>query len=213
MTGWKMRHLGSTNATGNLTPEQIVEGVKEGLWDATDEVQSPVETTWTTLELHPQFQEVMAELEPEDRLTHDEEARLDMNPLIDVALVLLIFFILTTTYEEMRKELPSPPPSPKSQKAAPLTQQELDQIVIRSSVVMESGKPVYRIADEVIEEGNLQERLERAIKERDGKIRKLAVEIGPGVPWRSFIALQDAATGAQIDETIIVRRAEAAKNP
>ena len=33
-----------------------------------------------------------------------------MNPLIDVALVLLIFFILTTTYEELRKEFLPPEP-------------------------------------------------------------------------------------------------------
>src|SRR5689334_19971473 len=124
MSGWKMRHLGATEFTGDLTPEKIVEGVKEGVWDSTDEVQSPTGKDWTTLELHPQFQEVMAELEPEDHLTHDEEARLDMNPLIDVALVLLIFFILTTTYEELRKELPSPPPTPKGDKKSAVMQEE-----------------------------------------------------------------------------------------
>lgn len=213
MTGWKMRHLGATEVTGDLTIERIVEGVKEGVWDPADEVQSPSGTTWTALEMHPQFEEVMAELVPEDRLAHDEEARLDMNPLIDVALVLLIFFILTTTYEEMRKELPPPPPTPKNQKSAAIAEKDLNQIVIRSSVFLEGGNPVYRIAEEVVAEDKLQERLEKAIQERDGKIRKLAVEIGPGVPWRSFIALQDAATGAKIDETIrIVRPSEVNKN-
>ena len=38
-----------------------------------------------------------------------DETRLDMNPLIDVALVLLIFFILTTTYESLRRAIDLPP--------------------------------------------------------------------------------------------------------
>ena len=41
-----------------------------------------------------------------------------MNPLIDVALVLLIFFILTTTYETVRKVLDMPARAGRATSAA-----------------------------------------------------------------------------------------------
>jgi biopolymer transport protein ExbD len=203
MTTWKIRHLGSEQVYSDLTPEQIIEGVKEGIWDPSDEVQAASESRWTTMDLHPQFREALADIEVDEPLTHEEEARLDMNPLIDVALVLLIFFMLTTSYEEMRKELPTTPPNQKGQ-AASVTQEQLNQIVIRATVMMENGQIVFRLDDEPVEESRLQKKLTELIESTGRK--KLAVEVGPNVPWKNFIALQDAATGAKIEETIRIIR-------
>ena len=35
---WKIRHEGSPKSMEGLTPAQVVEGLQDGLWEATDEV-------------------------------------------------------------------------------------------------------------------------------------------------------------------------------
>ena len=106
MITWKMRHQGSPESLDGLTAEQIVEGVQEGQWEPTDEVKGPNDANWTQLEHHAHFAEAMEALDTPFAPPQPDETRLDMNPLIDVSLVLLIFFILTTTYEELRKMFP-----------------------------------------------------------------------------------------------------------
>lgn len=95
---WKVRHEGSPKHVEGLTPEQVLQGLLDMQFEPTDEVQGPGETTWTALENHPQFAEAAAEIEAPPPRVYDDETRLDMNALIDVCLVLLIFFILTTVY-------------------------------------------------------------------------------------------------------------------
>jgi biopolymer transport protein ExbD len=205
MNIWKMRHEGAPEVTENLSFEQIITEVQEGTWDPSDEVVGPNDTDWQSLETHPAFAEIMADIEPPEPIHPPDETRLDMNPLIDVALVLLIFFILTTTYEELRKELPSPPAPPEDTKSTQITDQELANFTIRVIAKMENAQPVVRVEGEVVTEDKLQEVIEAAVAKTG--YRKLAVEIDPLVPWKVFIAIQDAATGAKIEETIrIVRR-------
>ena len=55
---WKVRHEGSPQTVDNLTPGQIAQGLEEGLWEPTDEVQGPDDLTWTPIESHPVFADV-----------------------------------------------------------------------------------------------------------------------------------------------------------
>src|SRR4051812_31009946 len=105
---WQMRHEGSPHVTSGLTPNQIVQGLNEGVWEPSDEVRGPADKTWAALESHPFFEEALAEYEAAPRHHDDGEEHLDMNPLIDVALVLLIFFILTTSYDALKKVMDMP---------------------------------------------------------------------------------------------------------
>src|SRR5262245_26430003 len=95
---WQLRHQGSPRSIGDLSPGQIVEGLRDGQWATTDEVKAPGEPAWTAIESHPQLAEIAEEVDTPPPRKHDEGTNLDMNALIDVCLVLLIFFILTTTY-------------------------------------------------------------------------------------------------------------------
>ncbi|MFO0864916.1 MAG: biopolymer transporter ExbD [Gemmataceae bacterium] len=96
---WRLRHQGSPQSIRNLTFEQIVQGLRDGVLDPTDEVQSDGETAWQAIENHPQLAEIAEEAEPQIAPKHaDEATSIDMNALIDVCMVLLIFFILTTSY-------------------------------------------------------------------------------------------------------------------
>jgi biopolymer transport protein ExbD len=203
MNVWKMRYEGSPEFVEGLTAEQIVQGVQDGDWEPTDEVMGPGDTAWHSIETHPQFAQAMADFEPLVAPPHPDETRLDMNPLIDVALVLLIFFILTTTYAEMRKKF-RPPASEPTEIKQTIGEGQLRTFTIRVTAVMENGAPVVRVENEVVPESELQAKL-IYWKEKTGQSR-LATEIDNKVPWRTFMAIQDAAAGAKIVETIRIER-------
>ncbi len=203
MITWKVRHQGSPEHTEGLTAQQVVEGVEERTWDPTDEVMGPHDRDWVTLEAHPQFAEALAEIEPLTAGPHPDQTTLDMNPLIDVALVLLIFFILTTTYTELRKMFPSP-----AAENAEVQQKQgegaMPTAVIHVVATMEEGQPVIRVEKEAVPERELQAKIEYW-KEKRG-FNTLAVEMDKTVPWKTFMAIQDAAAGAKIQETLRIER-------
>ncbi|MBX9680571.1 MAG: biopolymer transporter ExbD [Gemmataceae bacterium] len=96
---WRLRHQGSPQSVRNLTFEQIVQGLRDGVLDPTDEVQAEGDAIWQAIENHPQLAEIAEEVEPRIGAKRTDEATsIDMNALIDVCMVLLIFFILTTSY-------------------------------------------------------------------------------------------------------------------
>ena len=103
---WKVRQEGSPQVRADLTTEQVVAGLEEGEWAPTDEVRGPDDRDWMPFENHPVFAEAVA-LEPLP--SHDDdETHVDMTPLIDVAMVLLVFFILIFTYSVLEKRLDAP---------------------------------------------------------------------------------------------------------
>jgi len=199
---WSVRHAGSAESVDGLTADDVVDGVKEDIWDPSDEVMGPDDLEWVPLDQHPVFAQAMADYEPPPPKHPEDETRLDMNPLIDVALVLLIFFMLTTTYEELRKEFQ--PPAPEQQNLGKTTtSDELKKVSVRATVRMENGQPVYRVESEVVPEAELEAKFKEY---KDAEHDKLAVEYDPDVPWSSVIALQDAAAGAKFQEIIRLRR-------
>ena len=105
---WKVRHEGSPQHIEVPGVPEIVEGMQSGLWEPTDEVMDPQSATWVAIENHPQLEEIAADIEPSPPTFHDDETHLDMTALIDVCLVLLIFFILTTSYAALQRILETP---------------------------------------------------------------------------------------------------------
>ncbi|WP_020469088.1 ExbD/TolR family protein [Zavarzinella formosa] len=205
MNLFNVRHEGSPESVDGVTAEEILDGVKEGIWEPTDEVQGPGEHEWQSLELHPVFETAMADFEPPPPPKPEDETKLDMNPLIDVALVLLIFFMLTATYEQLRKEF-TPPPAEGSgtQGQKVIKDPELRTFTIRVTAKMENDQLVYRVENEVVPEDSLEAKLKEWL-EKTG-YSKLAEEIDPKAPWRAVVKIQDAAAGAKISEIIRVTR-------
>src|SRR5947209_3646369 len=106
---WQLRHEGSPEVLADLTVQQIVDGVRDGQWETTDEVLGPNESQWRKIEAHPQLAEIAEELAAPPLVRHEEPTSLDMNALIDVCLVLLIFFMITTSYAALvQKSVPLP---------------------------------------------------------------------------------------------------------
>jgi len=198
---WKIRHEGSPRSIENLTLAQVTEGLRDGLWEVTDEVQGPDDTKWVAIESHPQLADLAQDIEPPPRPGHEDETHLDMNPLIDVALVLLIFFILTTTYETMRKVLELPAAvaadETKGKRLKEVPKEKVDQVMIKVEARMEGGKAVIRIENEVVEVKNLGSELRRFVR----STRKTEMLIdAQGVDWGTVVSIQDAAKGAGIEK-------------
>lgn len=195
---WKIRHEGSPRSIEGLTLPQVVEGLQDGLWEPTDEVMGPADKDWVALETHPQFTEVAAELEPPPRGEPDDETRLDMNPLIDVALVLLIFFILTTSYAALQRVLEMPTTTGKDVTGPVRVVKAADvkQFTIRVQVRQENGKPVIRVEDEVVAEADLVSALRKYV--RDTRKTQMLLDV-EGVDWGTVVTVQDAAKGAGVE--------------
>jgi biopolymer transport protein ExbD len=206
---WRIRHQGSPRAVEGLTLEEVVEGLQDGLWEATDEVMGPLDRDWVALENHPQFADIALDLEPHPPRHYDDETHLDFNPLIDVCLVLLIFFILTTSYAALQKVLPMPSVSAQSVKGPPVfTEEQVKQFMIKVEARQENGKPVIRVEDKVVEPGNLV----AAISQFAKKERKTELLIdATGVEWGVVVNIQDAAKGAEVNRVHFLERIDEAK--
>ncbi len=190
---WKVRHEGSPQAVEIPTAQQVAAGLIEGLWEPTDEVMGPDNPTWVPLENHPTFAEVAAEVEPPPPRHYDDETHLDMNALIDVCLVLLIFFILTASYAALQSRIDSPELNFSAAGTPVMTPDDVDQFPL-IKVTLEEGKPVIRLEDKVIERNRLRAELAKA---RSNKGRNtLLVQIDRKVPHEVSVFIQDAAYGS-----------------
>jgi biopolymer transport protein ExbD len=206
MSAWKVRHQGSPESVAGVSPEEIVDGVKDGIWEPTDEVKGPGESDWQALEVHPVFAQAMADYEPPPPHEPEDETRLDMNPLIDVSLVLLIFFILTTTYEELRKEFLLTGSQSTQEKGKGRPEKELAQFAIRVFASMDNDQVVYTVENEVVTASDLEAKLKSTMAKTGHN--KVAVEIDSKtpVPWEAFMVIQDAASGAKASEILQIVR-------
>jgi biopolymer transport protein ExbD len=199
MSAWKVRHEGSPRSIEGLTLQQIVDGLQDGRWEATDEVMGPQDTAWTAIENHPQLAEIAADLEPPPPRVYDDETRLDMNALIDVTLVLLIFFILTTTYSLLQKRLDAPNASNEKALDLPaVTKEMVQEQMILIEVQQVNGQPVIKIEDRPVPPERLELELTAATKQ-SGKTQIMLLH-DDDVPERAVVKVLDAARGAGINK-------------
>lgn len=199
---WKVRHEGSPRTIDNLTPGQIAQGLEEGLWEPTDEVQGPNDSTWVPIESHPVFAEVAEDLDLTPETKPDEGTHLDMTALIDVCLVLLVFFILTTGYAALQKllELGSLSLDPDN-KVKVVKRDQLNELALNITVRMVDGKPVMKLENEVVTPAELPARLTSLV--RQTRKVTVAVEHDNDVPWGSVVPIQDAAKIAGIQDAVL----------
>jgi biopolymer transport protein ExbD len=202
MSAWKIRHEGSPRSIDGLSLPQVLEGLQDGRWEPTDEVMGPQDGEWVAIENHPQLAEVAADLEPPPPRFHDDETRLDMNALIDVTLVLLIFFILTTSYSMLQKRLDAPSAVSNTPGPATIRKNDIKDQVIFVSIVMENGKPVTRIEDRVVDSRRLE--VDLAAIARQSHKDQLVLQHEDEVPHSAVVAVLDAARGAEIGKVNLV---------
>jgi biopolymer transport protein ExbD len=188
MSAWLVRQEGTTRAVSVPSPNDVLAGLREGTWLTTDEVKGPADAAFIPIEAHPVFEEVAAEI-AEPHIEHADETHLDMNPLIDVCLVLLIFFILTITYESLRREIdvPSTPPEQKD-KPKQVDYNQIKDRVILVQAKMNGDTPVIKIQGE---EAQLAELVE-VVKKHMPTPKDVILDLEEFVPWGVQTAILDA---------------------
>lgn len=201
---WKVRHQGSPQAIEGLSLAQVADGLRDGLWEPTDEVLGPGDRAWAAIENHPQLEELAADIEPPPAKPHEDQTKLDMNPLIDVALVLLIFFIITATYDTIRKVLDVPGTTGQDvQGALQVTEAQVAQTMIRVEARQQAGKLALKVEDRPTR----LEELEKVLKEYAGKSQRAELLIDAvGVDWGTLVGIQDAAKGAGMQRAYYLKQ-------
>ncbi len=194
---WRVRREGSPAVYEYPSAAAVVAGVRDGVWDVADEARGPADRRWWPIADHPELADAVADLEPPPPPQPNDD-HLDFNPLIDVCLVLLIFFILTTTYESLRRsiEIPDPSPDEKGSKAVVINPKQLADRAFRVNARMSGNDPVVTIEGTPAAVDELPKRFEEVVK-RTGR-REMILDAEGAVPWGVRVAILDAAKGAGV---------------
>ncbi len=193
---WKVRHEGSPKHV-EMPLEALQQGLVDGVWEPTDEVMGPGETAWQAIENHPVLAELAADLEPPPPPAHDDETRLDMNALIDVCLVLLVFFMLTTTVAALQTRLDAPGVGEKKNIKV-VNRQKAEETMIPVTIKMQAGQPVVYIGDRETSPDRLLRAFQDQVK-ASGRTTIL-LEHDDDVPHKVVVQVLDAANGAGINQ-------------
>lgn len=206
---WQVRHQGSPRIVRDLTLPQIVQGLRDGVWETTDEVLGPGDTRWQPIETHPQLAEIAEDLEPPRTGRHPDATSLDMNALIDVCLVLLIFFILTTSYANLvQKVVPIPAIRSDGKVRTVKAADVKDRMVVMEATGDPAGKLAVRLdlqpvdvldAGGKLDAAKLRSKVESFVGRGSARKRELMLD-ARGITWETVIQIQDAARAAGIQK-------------
>jgi biopolymer transport protein ExbD len=203
MSVWQVRKEGSTEVYALPTSAEVITGLRDGNFVPTDEVLGPGDTTFQPLETHPVFAEAALDIEPPPGDASDE-THLDMNPLIDVCLVLLIFFILTITYASLERAVNVPEDTPDDKNAAKIDIKDIQNVFV-VLVKMDGEKPVIKIGapgalkDVPSDKDKIFKEIEAMVA--SGR-KEMVLDIEKDVPWGVETDVLDAAKGNKIHSII-----------
>jgi biopolymer transport protein ExbD len=191
MSTWQVRPEGSETPIALASSADVLSGLRDGIWRPTDDVRGPNDAGWTTIESHPAFEEAAEELEPPP--AESDDSHLDMNPLIDVCLVLLIFFILTITYSSLERAIDVPEVTPDGATTKPMHINDIKDRIFRVTAKMDLENLVLLIEKEPVKLDELEDRMKRII-DKTGR-KEMLLDIDGDVPWGTQTAILDAAKG------------------
>jgi biopolymer transport protein ExbD len=205
MSAWLVRQEGTTKTYALPTEGAVMAALRDGNFVPADEVKGPGDPDWRPFDSHPAFAETALDLEPEPEAAEDD-THLDMNPLIDVCLVLLIFFILTITYATLERALSVPEDTAEDKAAQKVEMKDIKDRVFLVIVKMDGEKPVIKIGPQ----GALKDvphDKEKIFKEIETIMtttgrREMVLDIERDVPWGVETDILDAAKGNKIHDII-----------
>jgi biopolymer transport protein ExbD len=207
MTTWKVRQEGSPQVRSGLSLQQVLENLEEGEWGPTDEVRGPDDPDWKQFEDHPVFADAVA-FEPLPTPEQDE-THVDMTPLIDVTMVLLVFFILLFTYSVLEKHLEAPNASSRGAGPAVITKADVQNQMIQVSARRENGKTVFRVEDKEVPRERLEAEMSSFV--RQTKHTTLLLDAAPDVPHGDTVYIEDKAKGAGMERVLLLAPPEEKK--
>lgn len=195
MSRWDLRKHDSDSKSILLESIEIQDLIVSGLISINDEIRKEGETTWKTFLDYPEFDDTFS---VKSSIKHDEDENIDMNALIDVCLVLLVFFILLTSYTKLVQHLEAAKTNPDS-KIPSITTTQADQktkVVIKT----EAGKTLFYINEQVVESENLTTALKASARKL--KSKDLILFYSDDVPYQAVISIQDAARAADFQQIL-----------
>ena len=195
MSRWDLRKHDSDSKSILLESIEIQNLIVSGLISINDEIRKEGETTWKTFLDYPEFDDTFS---VKSSIKHDEDENIDMNALIDVCLVLLVFFILLTSYAKLVQHLEAAKTNPDS-KIPSITTTQADQktkVVIKT----EAGKTLFYINEQVVESENLTTALKASARKL--KSKDLILFYSDDVPYQAVISIQDAARAADFQQIL-----------
>ena len=195
MSRWDLRNHDSDSKSILLESIEIQDLIVSGLISINDEIRKEGETTWKTFLDYPEFDDTFS---VKSSIKHDEDENIDMNALIDVCLVLLVFFILLTSYAKLVQHLEAAKTNPDS-KIPSITTTQADQktkVVIKT----EAGKTLFYINEQVVESDNLTTALKASARKL--KSKDLILFYSDDVPYQAVISIQDAARAADFQQIL-----------
>jgi biopolymer transport protein ExbD len=206
---WQLRHEGSPQVLKDLTLAQIVDGLRDGQWEVTDEVLGPGDKHWRSIEAHPQLAEIAEDFLTPAPIRVEEASSVDMNALIDVCLVLLIFYMITTAYASMvQKSVPLPMSKTDSKGIRVVRVDEVkSKMIVVQAYHDKAGKPVVLVQnqtlkdvlasdDATIDADKVREALRPYVKGEDHKTEVLLD--ARDITWENTIQIQDGARAAGV---------------
>ncbi|MEI6770034.1 MAG: biopolymer transporter ExbD [Planctomycetota bacterium] len=195
MSRWDLRNHDSDSKSILFESIEIQDLIVSGLISINDEIRKEGETTWKTFLDYPEFDDTFS---VKSSIKHDEDENIDMNALIDVCLVLLVFFILLTSYAKLVQHLEAAKTNPDS-KIPSITTTQADQktkVVIKT----EAGKTLFYINEQVVESENLTTALKASARKL--KSKDLILFYSDDVPYQAVISIQDAARAADFQQIL-----------
>jgi biopolymer transport protein ExbD len=200
MANWQVRHEGAPSAVTLPSANDILAGLRDGIWLPTDEVRGPGDAKWQAIEAHPTFAEATDEMEHPPAEPPDE-THLDMNPLIDVCLVLLIFFILTITVESLRRSIDLPSDNSDDKGAKVLKKEDIQNKVFRVTARMDAeNKVVLKVEEKTVPAEQVYDEIKSVIAKTG--LKQMYLDVDGNVPWGVQTAILDAAKGNNVQEIL-----------
>ncbi len=206
MTTWKVRQEGSPQVRQGLSLHQVLQDLEEGEWGPTDEVRGPDDADWKRFEDHPLFADAVA-FEPLPTPEQDE-THVDMTPLIDVTMVLLVFFILLFTYSVLEKRLDAPSASGRDGPRR-ITPTEVKDQMIKVTARRENGKTVFLVEDKEVPRERLEAEMAGFV--RPPNHTTLLLDASPDVPHGDTVYIEDKAKGAGMERVLLLAPPEEKK--
>ena len=195
MSLWDLKNYETGSKSTLLEYVEINELIISGLVSFNDEIRKQGETIWKTLQDYPEFAEAFSS---KTTINHDDDDNIDMNALIDVCLVLLVFFILLTSYAKLVQHLEAAKTNPDSKIPSISTSQaeQKTKVVIK----LDGNIAVFYINEQLVESENLVSVLKASVKKLKNK--DLILYYSDDVPYQAVISIQDAARAADFQQIL-----------
>ena len=195
MSLWDLKSHGTDSKPNLLESIEIQDLIVNGLISIHDEIRKHGEVVWKTLQDYPEFDVTFAS---KSTIKQEDDDNIDMNALIDVCLVLLVFFILLTSYAKLVQHLEAAKTNQDS-KIPAISTSQADQKT-KAVIKKEGEKTIFYINEQPVENENLTSALKASARKL--KSKDLILYYSDDVPYQAVISIQDAARAADFQQIL-----------